>query len=147
LWGSFVFSKFLKVEMQTIVIKKGLEVGLDDLTQRLSQLDTLELTAFFVSLNEKMIGFPQTAPFSHETLLLQKIKHVIPASLLRHYRNLRKKAREQLLSEMETRELLLVSDLIEEKTVEKIHLLAELAKLRQVPLKTVFQQFTIQSLA
>ena len=144
---SFVFSNFLKVEMQTIVIKKGLEVGLDDLTQRLSQLDALELTAFFVSLNEKLIGTPQTYRFSQETLLLQKIKQVIPASLSRYYRNLRKKARAQLLSEQERQELLLVSDLIEEKTVEKIHLLAELAKIRQVSLKNVLEQFTIQSLA
>ena len=105
--------------MQTIVIKKGLEVGLDDLTQRLSQLDALELTAFFVSLNEKMIGSPQAYRFSQETLLLQKIKQVIPVSLLRHYRNLRKKARQQTISKMEKQELLLVSDLIEEKTVEK----------------------------
>jgi hypothetical protein len=133
--------------MQTIVIKKGIEVGIDDLAQRLSQLDALELTAFFVSLNEKIMGHPQVNRLSQESILLRKINHVIPASVLRQYRNLRKKTREQAICEAEKRELLLLSDFIEEKTVEKINLLAELAKLRQVPLGTVLQQFAIQSLA
>jgi hypothetical protein len=133
--------------MQTIVIKKGLEVGLEDLAQRLSQLDALELTAFFVQLNEKILGHPQVNRLSQESILLRKIKHLIPASILRQYRNLRKKAKEQGVSETEKQELLLLSDFIEEKTVEKINLLAELARLKQVPLHTVFQQFTIQSLA
>jgi uncharacterized protein YnzC (UPF0291/DUF896 family) len=133
--------------MQTIVIKKGLEVGLEDLAQRLSQLDTLELTAFFVQLNEKILGHPQVNRLSQESILLRKIKHLIPASILRQYRNLRKKAKEQGVSETEKQELLLLSDFIEEKTVEKINLLAELARLKQVPLHMVFQQFTIQSLA
>ena len=75
--------------MQTIVLKKGFEVGLDDLAQRLSQLDTLELTSFFVSLNEKIMGHPQVSRLSQESILLRKIKQVIPASVLRQYRNLR----------------------------------------------------------
>jgi uncharacterized protein YnzC (UPF0291/DUF896 family) len=133
--------------MQTIVIKKGLEVGLEDLAQRLSQLDALELTAFFVQLNEKILGHPQVNRLSQESILLRKIKHLIPASILRQYRNLRKKAKEQGVSETEKQELLLLSDFIEEKTVEKINLLAELARLKQVPLHSVLQQFTIQSLA
>jgi hypothetical protein len=133
--------------MQTIVIKKGLEVGLEDLAQRLSQLDALELTAFFVQLNEKILGHPQVNRLSQESILLRKIKHLIPASILRQYRNLRKKAKEQGVFETEKQELLLLSDFIEEKTVEKINLLAELARLKQVPLHSVLQQFTIQSLA
>jgi hypothetical protein len=93
------------------------------------------------------MGHPQVSRLSQESILLRKIKQVIPASVLRQYRNLRKKAKEQAISEIEKRELLLLSDFIEEKTVEKIHLLAELAQFRQVPLNRVLQQFTIQSLA
>lgn len=133
--------------MQTIVIKKSIEVGIDDLVQRLAQLDEAELASFFVSLNEKMNGYPQVQRFSQETLLLHKIKHVIPASVLRQYRNLRKKAHQQTISEKEKQELLLISDFIEIKTVEKINLLAELAQLRKVSFPEILQQFTIQSLA
>jgi hypothetical protein len=132
--------------MQTIQIKKGLRIELEDLVTSLSQLDELNLTAFFVQLNEKMMGSPRLNRLSQETILLRKIKQVIPVSVLRQYRSLRKKAREQAIAEPEKQELLLLSDFIEEKTVEKIKLLAELAKLRQVPLATVLQEFTVQSL-
>jgi hypothetical protein len=132
--------------MQTIQIKKVKNINLEDLVLGVSQLDELNLAVFFVQLNEKIMESPRLNRLSQESLLLRKIKQVIPASVLRQYRNLRKKAREQVIAEPEKRELLLLSDFIEEKTVEKINLLAELAKLRQVPLATVLQEFAIQSL-
>lgn len=132
--------------METIVLKKGIEINLDELTQQLSQLDELVLTNFLISLNDKLNGHAQLLQISEETILLQKIKSIVPASILRQYRKLRKKAQQQTISDTEHRELLLLSDFIEEKTAEKINLLSNLAQLRQVPLNTILQQFTIQSL-
>lgn len=132
--------------METIVLKKGVEINLEELTQQLSQLDELVLTNFLISLNDKLNGHTQLLQISEETILLQKIKSVVPASVLRQYRKLRKKAQQQTISDTEHHELLLLSDFIEEKTAEKINLLSKLAQVRQVPLNTILQQFTIQSL-
>ena len=133
--------------MQTIVIKNNIEVGINDLVQRLAQLDESELASFFASLNEKINDYPQVQRFSEETLLLHKIKNIVPASVVRQYKSLRKKAHQQTISEKEKQELLLVSDFIEEKTAEKINMLAELAKIRKVSFNEILQQFTVQSLA
>jgi hypothetical protein len=78
--------------MQSIEFKKGIEIGLDELAQRLSQLDSIELNLFFSKLNEKIMGQPQFNNLSQETILLKKIKNVIPTSVLRQYRTLRLKA-------------------------------------------------------
>jgi hypothetical protein len=133
--------------MQTIEVKKGLQIGLDELAQRLSQLDSIELTAFFAQLNEKIIGQPKFNNLSEETILLKKIKYVIPASVIRHYRALRTKARKQVISDKDRQELLLLSDFIEEKSAEKVNLLAALAKIKQVPLSELLQQFAIKHIS
>lgn len=133
--------------MQTIELKKGLEIGLDEIAQRLSQLDTLEMAMFFAQLNEKIIGQPKFNNFSQETILLKKIKDAVPASVLRHYRTLHTKAQKQALSEKDYQELLLLSDFIEEKSAEKVDLLASLAKVRQIPLSDLLQEFAVKSLS
>ncbi len=133
--------------MQTIELKKGLEVGLDELAQRLSQLDSVELSIFFSKLYDKIMGQPQFNNLSQETILLKKIKNAVPPSVLKHYQTLRKKAREQDISEKERQELLLLSDFIEEKSAKKVNLLASLAQMRQIPLSDLLQEFAIKSIS
>ncbi len=133
--------------MQTIELKKGLEIGLDELAQRLSQLDSVELNVFFSQLNEKIMGQPQFNKLSQETILLKKIKNAIPPSVLKHYQTLSKKARVQDISEKDRQELLLLSDFIEEKSAEKVNLLASLAQIRQIPLSDLLQEFAIKSIS
>ena len=58
--------------MQTVEIKKGLQVQFDDLIQGISRLNTTELTTFFEQLNRNISGQKPLPAIGEETVLLKK---------------------------------------------------------------------------
>ncbi len=131
--------------MQTVEIKKGLQVRFDDLIQSISRLNTTELTSFFEQLNNVLGGQKQPSPFGEEAILLKQIKAIIPASVIRRFKELQTKQYNNTLSEKEQEEILLITDFIEEKSAERIALLAALAKIRQISLTELVKQFPLKN--
>ncbi|MEN9611481.1 MAG: hypothetical protein RLZZ628_2295 [Bacteroidota bacterium] len=99
--------------MQTIEVKKGLKIELDDLIIGLSRLDLQELTAFFEKLNQRMsFSEPQLTRPKQEILLLKQIKSMIPRSIVRRFKELQQKQYVQPLSMPEQTEILVLIDFI-----------------------------------
>jgi hypothetical protein len=104
------------------------------LVQGVSRLDSTELTTFFEKLNHAISGQQLPSPLDEEALLLKKIKTVMPASVIRRFKELQKKQYAYSISEKEQEEILAITDFIETKSADRIALLAALAKMRQMPL-------------
>jgi hypothetical protein len=126
--------------MQTVEIKKGLQIGFDDLVHRVSRLNSTELATFFEKLNHTIGGQKPLPPMGEEAILLKQIKAIIPASVIRHFKDLQTKQHNNTITEKEHEELLQITDFIEEKSAERVVLLAKLAKIRQVPLTDLAKQ-------
>lgn len=130
--------------MQTANIGKGLHIGFDDLVQGVSRLDSTELTTFFEKLNHAISGQQLPSPLDEEALLLKKIKTVMPASVIRRFKELQKKQYAYSISEKEQEEILSITDFIETKSADRIALLAALAKIRQMPLTDLAKQLQLK---
>ena len=131
--------------MQTVEIKKGLQVGFDDLVQSVSRLNTAELATFFEKLNHVIGGQKPLSPFGEEAILLKQIKAIIPMSVIRRFKELQKKQHNNTISEKEQEEILVITDFIEEKSAERVELLAALAKIRQMPLSDLVKQLQLKN--
>jgi uncharacterized protein YnzC (UPF0291/DUF896 family) len=127
--------------MQTIEVK----IGLEALAQQVARLDIQELTTFFEQLNAHIIGYPKIQQLNEEAILLKKLKTVMPRTVIRRYRALRSKELEQGISEKERQEMILLSDMMEAKSLERVHLLAALAKIRQISLAELVKQYPIRT--
>jgi hypothetical protein len=131
--------------MQTIELKKGLSISFDDLILGLSRLDMQELTAFFEKLNQQLsLNEPPAPQQRQEILLLKQIRTILPRSVMRRYKALKRKQYEQPLSQPEQAEILCLIDFIEQKTAERVYLLGALAKLRQIPMTELVQQLNLR---
>jgi hypothetical protein len=131
--------------MQTANINKGLQIGFDDLVQSVSRLNTSELTTFFERLNHTISGQKSLSSFGEEAILLKQIKTIIPASVIRRFKELQTKQYNHSISEKEQEEILAITDFIEEKSAERITLLAALAKIRQMPLTDLVNQLQLKN--
>jgi uncharacterized protein YnzC (UPF0291/DUF896 family) len=127
--------------MQTIEVRKGVK----ELVQKVAILDLQDLTTFFEQLNAQISGYPEIQQQKEEALLLKKLKTVMPRTVIRRYRKLRSKELEQGISEKERQEMILLSDMMEAKSLERIHLLAALAKIRQMSLAELVKQYPIRT--
>ena len=131
--------------MQTVEIKKDLQVRFDDLIQGISRLNSAELAAFFEQLNRTISRQKSMPPLGEEAVLLKQIKSLIPASVIRRFKELQNKQYKNTISAKEKEEILLITDFIEEKSAERVALLARLATLRQVPLTELVKQFPLKN--
>jgi hypothetical protein len=131
--------------MQTVNIKKGLQVGFDDLVQGVSRLNKTELATFFEKLNHAISGQKPPAPIGEEAVLLKQIKEIIPMSVVRHFKELQAKQHNNTISEKEQEEILVITDFIEEKSAERVALLAALAKIRQISITDLAKQMQLKN--
>jgi hypothetical protein len=132
--------------MQTIQIKKGLKIELDDLVSSVSELDERALNEFFEKLNQR-IAHPeaQIARHKQEIVLLKQIRSMIPSSVVRRFKILQKKQHQFTITAQETAEMLFITDFIEIKSAERVYLLGALAKLRQIPLPELVKQLDLKN--
>jgi hypothetical protein len=127
--------------MQTIEVRKGVK----ELAKKVAILDIQDLTTFFEQLNAHISGYPTLLYQNEEAILLKKLKTVMPRTILRRYRVLRSKELEDGISEKERQEMILLSDMMETKSLERVHLLAALARLRQISLAELVKQYPIRT--
>ena len=130
--------------MQSIEIKKGFQVSFDDLVKGISRMNSVEMTTFFEQLNQVLGNQKPSSKLTEEAILLKKIKSLIPASLVRRFKELQIQQHNNTISEKEQEEILLITDFIEEKSAERIVLLAALAKIRQVSLPDLVKQIPLK---
>ena len=131
--------------MQTVNIKKGLQIGFDDLVQGVSRLSTTELTAFFEKLNYTLSGQQSLASLREEAVLLKQIKAIMPTSVVRRFKELQTKQHNNSITEKEQEEILMITDFIEGKSAERVALLGALAKIRQVPLIDLVKSLQLET--
>ena len=126
--------------MQTIEIRKGVRVGYEDLINGVSALDTAALEKFMDTVARILAGRKNPSPVEREQELLERIETVVPAFVRDRYKRLYTKLQKENISEDEHAELLQIVAFMEGMAVVRLHLMAELAALRQVSLKEVAEQ-------
>lgn len=129
--------------MQIIEIHQGIQVRLDDLVKTLSNMDISDLKSFAEKMNHLVDLRYDTPSNKAEKELMQKIKDVIPASVVRRYKQLRKKQGSGILTTKEQEEVLMLTDFIEEKSTERVFLLGLLAKKRNLSLPELIKRFPL----
>jgi len=135
-----------KLLMQTFEIKKGIHVSADEFLNSVSHLDATALRSLLERV-QKALSEPSTiSPFERENHLVKEIQQIIPASVLRRYRQLLQKQHKGSLLSKEQEEMQLLADILEEKSAERVLLLGELAALRKVSLSELRKQVRLQDL-
>jgi hypothetical protein len=79
-----------------------------------------------------------------EEILLKQIKEIIPASIVRRFKQLQAKQHNYTITEKETTEIILLTDFMEEKSAERVALLADLAKIRGVAITDLAKQLRLK---
>jgi hypothetical protein len=130
--------------MQAIKLNNGLQIRFEDLVQSVSKLNTSEMSIFFEQLTQVIGGQKNLAPQTEEVILLKKIKAMIPLSVIKRFKELQTKQQNNTISEKEYTEIILITDFIEEKSAERVTLLAELAKIRQISLTELVRQIPLK---
>jgi DNA-binding phage protein len=82
---------------------------------------------------------------NQEAQLLKKIKSTIPTSIKRRQKQLFARFEEDIITESERDELILLNNTIEEKTAERIVLMGQLAKFRQITIQQLYRELSIKS--
>jgi hypothetical protein len=129
--------------MSTIEIRKGLQVSLDDLVTSLSKMDMSELKNFADKMNHLVDLRHDTASDEAEREVIQQIKDIIPASVVRRFKQLKKKQDAGTLTPKEQEETILLTDFMEEKSTERVFLIGLLAKKRNISVAELIKQFPL----
>lgn len=130
--------------MQTIEVKQGISIGFEEIIKGVQQLDNSSLAQFASEINHLVSKRNAKTYDLKETELLKKIKASIPASVKRRQKQLYEKMQEGALSTIEKDELVLLNNMIEEKTAERILFMGELAKQRNISIQQLATQLEIK---
>lgn len=132
--------------MPAVEIRKGVQVGLDDLVSSLSSLETGDLKLVSDRIHQLLSSRSDYAETEREKELLQLIKEIIPASTVRRYRQLNRKQQAGTLSEREREEMLMLTDFMESKSAERLYLMGELAQMKGVPISEILKTSGIKAM-
>ena len=127
--------------MATVQIKS--DVGVEQLLEGVSQLETVELEQFLTQASLLLAQRNEVALPRTESDLLKKINQELPTDIQQRYDDLRAKLRREELSSAEHEELLKMVDVVEQASVERLQHLMALSQLRQVSLDELLQQLDI----
>jgi hypothetical protein len=130
--------------MQTIEIQKGVRIGFEDLINGVSELDTSDLEKLVDTMGHILAGRKNASPAEREKELLKELENVVPDFVRHRYKELHTNLQKEKISGPEHQELLQIIDFMEERAITRIHLMAELAALRQISLKQVAQQLRVR---
>lgn len=126
--------------MPATIDKKGSKSDVDVLVQGVSRLNASDFDSFFVKLYQTLTPQKKITDLENEAVLLKQIKELVQASLMRQYKKLQTKVSNQTITDKEHADLMLMSEIISEKNVEKVNLMVALAKIRKVPVSEVAKQ-------
>ena len=126
------------------IIQLQSQVSLDALISGVEQLSTPDLDR----LTDRVLALRarRRAPSvtQKEAELLQEINEGLPLELQQRFDQLTVKRRAETLTEVEYQELLSLSEQIELSDARRVECLAELAQLRNIPIRTLMSQLGIR---
>lgn len=128
--------------MSTIQIKS--EVSLDELLNGVEQLSTSELKQFVSQVLVLLARRRAPSMPKDEAELLQKINQGLPPEVQQRFDELTAKRRAETLTPDEYQELLNLIDRIEQSDAKRVEYLAELAQLRNIPIRTLMKELGIR---
>lgn len=130
--------------MQRIEIKKGMRVSTEEFLDSVSRLDPTSLNVLLERVQNAIYVLNQPTNSGRESQLLTDIRTIVPAAVVRRFRQLRLKQQNGTLVTKEQEEMQLLADILEEKSAERVLLLGELASLRKVTLQELRKQIRLQ---
>ncbi len=125
--------------VNSIKIRKEVDLGFEDILNGFSELDTKDLEKFMQRIGlliarRKVAYLPE-----RESSLLMKINKAIPAVLQKRYEYLLTKNREETITPTEHEELLKVIEKVETKNAERLENLIELSSIRNISLDALMR--------
>jgi predicted AAA+ superfamily ATPase len=120
--------------MPKVQLISQIEIDLDELLEGVARLETRELERFIEEVLALRARRYASALSQDESRLFQKINHGIPPELRSRYEALNAKLHDETITHEEHQELLALIDQIELADAERLHHLASLARLRNIPL-------------
>jgi hypothetical protein len=123
-----------------IKITKQVDLGLDDILNGFSELDTKDLEKFMQRIGHLIARRKVAHLPERESTLLMKINKAIPTTLQKRYELLLTKNREETITPEEHEELLKIITKIETKNAERLEYLIELSQIRNMSLDALMRQ-------
>ena len=123
-----------------IKITKQVDLGLDDILNGISELDTKDLEKFIQKIGHLIARRKVAHLPERESQLMMKINKAISAPLQKRYEYLLTKNREETITSLEHEELLKVIEKVETKNAERLEYLIELSRIRNISLDTLMAQ-------
>jgi hypothetical protein len=132
--------------VNSIKITKQVDLGLDDILNGISELETKDLEKFMQKVGHLIARRKVAYLPERESQLLMKINKAISAPLQKRYEELLTKNREETITPIEHEELLKIIDKVETKNAERLENLIELSRIRNISLDTLMRQLHLNPL-
>jgi hypothetical protein len=126
--------------VNSIKITKQVDLGLDDILNGISELDTRDLEKFIQKIGHLIARRKVAHLPERESQLLIKINKAIPPALQKRYEDLLTKNKAETITPIEHEELLKVIDKVEIKNAERLENLIELSRIRNISLDILMRQ-------
>ena len=120
------------------------ELPPDKLLEAVKQLSASELEQFVSQVLALQAHRKSPALSEQESDLLMIINSGLPAETQRRYRELIERRRREQLTEVEHKELLTLTDTVEEHQAKRLEALTTLAHGRNIPLRTLMKDLGIE---
>jgi hypothetical protein len=129
--------------MTSVQITSQVSIGLDQLLNGVSQLETTDLEQFVGQVSSLLAQRKAPSLPHRETELLELINQGLPENIQSRYDELQTKLHHETITPEEHQELLSLIDPVEQVTVDRLRSLIELSQLRQVSLDELMTQLGI----
>lgn len=128
--------------MLSIEIKSNIKIGVEDLLQGVSRLETADLELFlFKKVADILHQRKRDTSTEQETKLVEKIKEtVLEMPVKERYDELYQKFSDEKISDVEYEELTSLLKIREGKGVERLGSMIELSKLKNISLSEIMEQ-------
>jgi hypothetical protein len=126
--------------VNSIKISKQVDLGLDDILNGISELETKDLEKFMQKIGHLIARRKVAYLPERESQLLMKINKAIPAALQSRYEFLLARNRSEIITPSEHEELLKIIEKVEVKNAERLENLIELSRIRSVSLDVLMRQ-------
>ncbi len=126
--------------MPATILKIGSKPDVDVLVQSVSSLNSSDFNSFFEKLNQSLTPKNKEINLDNEAVVLKQLKDLVPAALMKQYKKLQSKMSDGIITDKEHEDLLVMSDIISNRGVEKVNLMIALAKIRNVHISEVAKQ-------
>ncbi len=131
--------------METIEIKKGIVVDYEDMLRGAAQMNTQDLENYVHNIHRMLSARKGSSNEETAIDLERAIKEIIPASVRRREKTLYNKLQNESITDKEREELTFLIQWMEEKSAERIELMARLAAIRNISLPELARQLRINA--